>query len=133
MADLDQTFYGAGTVIHVQGLSRLNRLLAKAGADAQDMKDLMHAIGMAVIQVASPPVRTGRLKDTLRAGRGKTKAVVRVGGARAPYAGVQEYGWSARGITGTGWLNAARDSRRDASRQMIRDGIDDLLKKNDLL
>lgn len=132
MAELDRTFYGEGTVIRVQGLSRLSRLLAKSGADAQDMKDLMHAIGMAVVQVANPPVKTGRLKSTLRAGKGKTKAVVRVGGARAPYAGVMEYGWRARGIQGTGWLNAARDSRRAASQQMIRDGIADLLKKNNL-
>ena len=128
----DSTFYGDGTVIRVEGLSRLSRALTKAGVDASDLKDTMHAIGMAVVNSANVPVRTGRLKSTLRAGRGKTKAVVRMGGRRAPYAGVIEYGWAARGIAGTGAVSAARDARKAESQRMIREGIDRILAKNDL-
>jgi len=132
MSDLDGTFYGSGTVVRVEGLSRLNRQFTKAGVDAQDMKNVMHAIGQAVVRVAHAPVLTGRLSSTIRASKAKNKAVVRAGGARAPYAGVSEYGWRARGITGTGWLNAARDSRKADSERMIREGIADVLRKNDL-
>lgn len=132
MADLDGTFYGHDTVIRVEGLSRLSRRLSKAGADAGNLRDVMTAIGQAVVGAANVPVRTGRLKATLRAGKGKTKAVVRMGGARAPYAGVIEYGWRARGISGTGAVSSARDSRRAESERMIRDGISDLLSKNNL-
>ena len=128
----DGTFYGDGTVIRVEGLSRVLRNLAKAGVDSTDMKDAMHRIGQAVVNSANVPVRTGRLKSTLRAGKGKTKAVVRMGGARAPYAGVIEYGWRARGISGTGAVSAARDARRSESERMIRDAIEDLLRKNNL-
>ena len=128
----DGTFYGDGTILRVEGLSRLLRKLKAAGIDSSDLSATMHAIGQAVVNNAAVPVRTGRLKATLRAGRGKTKAVVRVGGARAPYAGVIEYGWSARGIAGTGAVSAARDARKADSQRMIRDAIDDLLKKNDL-
>jgi hypothetical protein len=132
MSDLDGTFYGNGTVIKVEGLSRLNRQLTKAGVDAEDMKATMQSIGQAVINVAHAPVRTGRLASTLRASKAKNKATVKAGGARAPYAGVSEYGWAARGINGSGWLNAARDSRRGDSERMIREGIADVLRKNDL-
>lgn len=128
----DGTFYGDGAVIRVEGLSRVLRRLNKAGVDSTDMKDTMHRIGQAVVNSAQVPVRTGRLKSTLRAGKGKTKAVVRMGGARAPYAGVIEYGWRARGITGTGGVSAARDARRDESERMIRDAIEQLLRKNNL-
>jgi hypothetical protein len=132
MTGEDGTFRGDGTIIRVEGLSKLVRQLNKAGADSSDLKDTMHAIGQAVVNSAAVPVRTGRLKATLRAGKGKTKAVVRMGGARAPYAGVIEYGWAARGISGTGAVSAARDSRKSASQQMIRNAIDDLLARNDL-
>lgn len=129
----DGTFYGTNTVIRVEGLSKLNRQLTKAGVDAQDMKDVMHRIASAVVGVANPPVKTGQLASTLRASKAKNKAVVRAGGARAPYAGVIEYGWAARGIEGTGWLNAARDSRKAESDRMVREGIADVLRKNDLI
>lgn len=128
----DGTFYGDGTVIRVEGLSPVIRRLNKAGVDSTDMKDTMHRIGMAVVNDARVPVRSGRLKSTLRAGKGKTKAVIRMGGARAPYAGVIEYGWRARGISGTGAVSAARDARRADSERMIREAIQDLLRKNNL-
>lgn len=129
---LDGTFYGDGTVVRVEGLSKLNRGLRKAGVDVQRMNDVMHAIGQAVVDSASVPIRTGRLKNTLRAGKGRTKAVVRMGGARAPYAGVIEYGWRARGISGSMAVNRARDGRKAESQRMIREGIDQILKTNNL-
>ena len=129
---LDGTFYGDGTVVRVEGLSKLNRGLRKAGVDVQRMNDVMHAIGQAVVDSASVPIRTGRLKNTLRAGNGRTKAVVRMGGARAPYAGVIEYGWRARGISGSMAVNRARDGRKAESQRMIREGIDQILKTNNL-
>lgn len=130
---LDGTFYGDGTVVRVEGLSKLNRELRKSGADVQKMNEVMHAIGMAVVNAANVPVKTGRLKSTLRAGKGRTKAVVRMGGARAPYAGVIEYGWRARGITGSMAVNKARDSRKAESQRMIREGVDNILKQNNLI
>lgn len=130
---LDKAFYGDGTVVRVEGLSKLNRGLRKSGADVQRMNDLMHAIGLAVVQAANVPIKTGRLKSTLRAGKGRTKAVVRMGGARAPYAGVIEYGWQARGISSSMAVNNARDSRKAESQRMIREGVDKILKSNNLI
>lgn len=123
--------YNAG--VRIEGLNRTVRALSKAGADAQDMKDLMHEIGMLVVTAAQPPRASGTLAGTIRAGRGKTKAVVRMGGARAPYAGVQEYGWPARNISRTGTLEDALTRERGPAVAKLDEGIGAILRKNDLI
>lgn len=121
-----------GVRVSVKGLSRTLRALSAAGADAQDMKDLMHEIGMTVVRSATPPRRTGTLANTLRAGKGKTKAVVRAGGARAPYAGVVHYGDPARNIAPQPFLLSALRNKRGDVLQQLDDGLGELLKKNNL-
>lgn len=123
--------YNAG--VRIEGLNKVIRSMSKAGADAQDMKDLMHEIGMLVVSAAHPPALSGTLAGTIRAGRGKTKAVVRMGGARAPYAGVIEYGWAARNISKAGTLEAALTSQQGAAVAKLDDGIGAILRKNDLI
>lgn len=121
-----------GVRVTVRGLSRTLRALSAAGADAEEMRDLMHSIGMTVVRAASPPRRSGNLASTLRAGKGKTKAVVRAGGARAPYAGVIHYGWPARNIAAQPFLLSALRSQRGTVLRQLDDGLGDLLKKNNL-
>lgn len=117
----------------VRGLARTNRALTQAGADSTDMKQLMFDIGMIVVRAAQPPVLTGRTQASIRAGRGKTKAVVRSGGARVPYAGVVHYGWPARNIEPQPYLlNALQEKRGDVF-EKLENGIDDILRKNDLI
>lgn len=134
MAVGDINFQGDGVRIRVTGLRKTVRALEAAGVDAQDMKDLMHSLGVIVVGAATPnaPTLSGALRGTLRAGRGKTKAVVRAGGARVPYAGVQHYGWPARGITGTHFLADAVQSTRNQTLAALDEGIGDLLKKQNL-
>ena len=118
--------------IRVEGLGKTLRAMSKAGADAEDMKDLMHGIGSMVIQAATPPTVTGTLAGTLRAGRGKTKAVIRAGGARAPYAGVTHYGWPARNITPQPFLTDALQRQQAGVLRELDAGIGRLLEKNNL-
>ncbi|QKS15598.1 hypothetical protein HUN59_04635 [Curtobacterium sp. Csp2] len=122
--------YNAG--VRIEGLNRTIRALSKAGADAQDMRDLMHEIGMLVVSAAQPPSRSGRLQSTIRAGRGKTKAVVRMGGARAPYGGVIEYGDPARNISKAGTLEDALTREQGPAVAKLDQGIGAILRKNDL-
>lgn len=125
---------GSGDVrVRIEGLGRTLRAMSKAGADAQDMKNLMHDIGMLVVNAANPPELSGRLAGSLRAGRGKTKAVVRAGGARVPYAGVIHYGWPARNIAPNPFITDALQRQRGRALNMLDDGIQNILKKNDLL
>lgn len=129
-ADLDVAT--DGTRVRVEGLRTTLRAMQKAGAATEDMKELMHSIGTLVVQAATPPVLTGRLSTTLRAGRGKTKAVVRAGGARAPYAGVVHYGWPARNIPANPFLTEALQRTRPAILQALDKGLADLLREQDL-
>lgn len=119
--------------LRVSGLARAVRDLEAAGAQTQDMRQLMHSVGMLVVRAADAPVRTGRLDTTIRAGRGKTKAVVRAGGARAPYAGVRHYGWPARNIAPAPFLTDAIQEQRGSILQAIDAGIEEILRKHDLL
>lgn len=119
--------------IRVTGLRNTIRDLERAGADTQDMKELIHGLGMIIVKAANPPQITGKLRDTIRAGKGKTKAVVRAGGARAPYAGVIHYGWPARNISPAPFLlNALREERSDVLKA-LEDGLADIMKKRNLI
>jgi hypothetical protein len=119
--------------LRVSGLRTTVRNLERAGADTQDMRQLIHTVGMVVVRAASAPVRSGKLEGTIRAGRGKTKAVVRAGGARAPYAGVIHYGWPARGIAAQPFLVDALQAQRNNVLSTLDTGIEEILRKNNLL
>jgi len=122
-----------GVSVRTQGLAKTARALEKAGADSTDMKQLMYDIGMLVVRASLPPVLTGRLASSIRAGRGKTKAVVRAGGARVPYAGVIHYGYPARNIEPQPFLLQALQQERGDVFTKLEDGIDDILRKNNLI
>lgn len=132
---MDDTFEVAnGDVrIRVTGLRKTMRDLERAGADATDMKELIHDLGQIVVNATTVPSMTGNLAGTVRAGRGKTKAVVRAGGARAPYAGVIHYGWPAHNIAPQPYLVDALQRERGAVVEALNEGIEDILRKNDLL
>lgn len=134
MAVSDVSFSSGGVTVRITGLRKTLRAFEAAGVGAQSMKDLMHAIGLIVVGAARPdtPVLSGALAGTLRAGRGKTKAVVRAGRASVPYAGVQHYGWPARGITAKPFLTQAVQSTRSQTFAALDEGIGDLLKKQNL-
>lgn len=121
-----------GAKVRIEGLGKTMRALSKAGADAQDMKDLMHEIGMIFVDAANPPVKSGALKASMRAGRGKTKAVVRAGGARVPYGGVIHFGWPARNIAPNPFFQHALQQKQGVAFDRLEEGLEDLLKKNGL-
>lgn len=132
-----------GMRVRVRGLDEALKAIRRAGEGSEDMRELMHQIGTVVVGTARTlaPVGSGRLRDSLRAGRGKTKAVVRAGGARVPYGGVRHYG-SPPGKTDrlgrqinadpTLFLVRAIDTNRQRVGSMVEQGIADLLRKHAL-
>ncbi|MFT4051099.1 MAG: hypothetical protein QM677_02475 [Microbacterium sp.] len=125
--------YHNGFTIKVDGIREVNRKLTQAGKDVGQMNDLMHSLGLIVIAHAHPPRKTGELAGTLRAGRGKTKAVVRAGYTkRAPYAGVVHYGDPHRGHKANPFLTDALARSRTKVIAALGKGIDDILTKADL-
>lgn len=119
--------------LRIEGLRELNAKLRAAGDQSADLPDLMQQLGQTVIAAAHVPVQSGELEGTLRAGRGRTKAVVRAGYAkRGAHAGVVHYG---NPYTGTRAQPFLVDALRAAQPQLISQieaGIDQLLKKNRL-
>ncbi len=135
MVEATDTSYDGGPVkVTVKGIGRLNRALAKAGADAQNMRDLMYSIGMIAVRDAQAraPVDTGRLRASIRAGRGKTKAVVRAGGARYPYAGVIHYGTPDGQYEPSPFLLTAIQAKRGQILARFNEGVADILKNAEL-
>lgn len=127
--DLRQEF--RGVTLKTEGLAKASRALARAGDYAEDQRDLMHAIGQVVVDEAKAlvPVRSGALRDAIRAGRGKTKAVVRAGFRRVPYAPVIHYGWADHNIEPQPYMLQALANKRAEAFRMYQDGMRALLFK----
>lgn len=134
MEAADGTYDGGEVKVTVKGIGRLNRALNKAGVDAQNMRDLMHSIGMIAVRDAQAraPVASGALRNSIRAGRGKTKAVVRAGGARVPYAGVIHYGTPDGTYTPRTFLLTAIQSKRGEILNRFNTGLEDILRAAEL-
>lgn len=88
----------AGSTIRVTGLDELIRNLRAAGANLSDLD--MSEISRQGVWLARQfvPQRSGKLAASIRAGRAKRKATIRIGGPRVPYAGAINYGWRRRNI-----------------------------------
>ncbi|QKY80422.1 hypothetical protein JTF57_gp09 [Microbacterium phage PoRanda] len=119
--------------IRIDGLRELNAKLRAAGDESADLPDLMFRLGSIVIANARVPAKSGELKGTLRAGRGRTKAVVRAGYAkRGAHAGVVHYGNPHTGSRAQPFLV---DALRRAQSQLVSElqtGIDQLMRKHKL-
>lgn len=121
----------SGVTLKTEGLAKASRALAKAGDYAEDQRDLMHSIGQLVVNEAKTlaPARTGSLREAIRAGRGKTKAVVRAGFRKVPYAPVIHYGWADHNIEPQPYMLQALANKRAEAFQMYQDGMRALLYK----
>jgi hypothetical protein len=120
--------------IRIEGLRELNARLRAAGDDSQDMPDLMHRIGNIVIANARPKRVTGSVASSMRAGRGRTKAVVRAGyKRRAGHAGVYHYGDPHRGHKAHPFLVDALKRAQVAVVTELSTGLDQILRKNNLI
>ena len=122
---------GGGAVMKIEGFNKAVRTLNRAGAETQDMKDLMHSLGSLVVKTARPltPHKTGHLAGSIRAGRGKTKAVVTAGRKSIPYAGVQHYGWPAHHIKASMFLVKALEVKNEEIVRNLIKGIGEICTK----
>lgn len=83
--------------VRVSGVREVQRAMKELDADVADLKRAHLAVSSALVPgIASrTPRRTGELAASWAAGATKTRARMT---SSKPYAGVIEYGWSARGI-----------------------------------
>jgi len=103
--------------VQVEGLRALRRDLRRLGDDAVDeLKDVHDRTAKMVFEAALPrvPVRTGRLKQSVRYSGTRTGGTVRAGYKRVPYAGPVHFGWRDRGIKPQPFFYEALDRRESA-------------------
>lgn len=100
--------------VRVEGLDELRRNLRRvkdADLDAE-MKEIHADLAREVIQRAQPnvPVKSGKLRASLRSTGTVRDAVGRVGKASVPYAAPIHWGWKARGIPPRPFLTDAAEA-----------------------
>lgn len=119
----------------VTGVAQMVRDLQAIGADVEDLKDAFQKISERGTDVARGivPVKSGRLKGSLRGNRAKGKAVVTAGGGPAPYAGAINYGWPARNIEPHLFMQQTDEQMRPEALTLLEQGIDDVIQKRGLL
>lgn len=121
--------------IQVAGLKEVQYSLQKLGKDARnEMKPAHKAAAELVVYKARPmsPVRTGALRDTLRAFARQRAGVVRAGSVSAPYAGPIIFGWPARHIKANPFIYKAADQRRAEIVALYEHRMAELIRKNGL-
>lgn len=125
---------GTAHSVTVTGLSRTVRDLERMGVSVDDLKDAFGRITAEGVQIASgaAPHVSGALAGTVRGSRTKNKSVVRAGGAAARYAGVQNYGWPARGIPAKKYMQEVDAQLGPRAPQMLEDELRTLIRKYNL-
>tara|TARA_R110002012_G_scaffold320793_1_gene545596 strand:- start:31 stop:438 length:408 start_codon:yes stop_codon:yes gene_type:complete len=121
--------------IQIDGGPRLRKAFRNAGDDLGDLKELNKKVAEVVASQAKNevPVRTGKLKDTIRGAGTKTQGVVRAGFARVPYSGPIHFGWYKRNIQPQPFLYEALDKRRGEVFDKYNKGVRKILKDKRLI
>ena len=119
------------TKVKVEGLARLERTLKDAGHTLDDLKALHGEVGGVIAEGAAPlvPVKTGALAASVRSSGTPKAAIVRAGGAKVPYAGVQEFGWPERNIPPHPALTASLANNEDTIIGLYEREVDETLAK----
>jgi hypothetical protein len=105
----------ARPAVELEGAARLRRTLKAAGVSVQDLKAAHREIAERVVTEAQrrAPVRTGRLKASLRPVGTSASAIVRGGARSVPYANPVHWGWRRRNIRANPFVQEAAEDLRD--------------------
>jgi hypothetical protein len=117
--------------VRVEGLTQAVRALQGYGVEIADLKAAFAAISGEGARLASSfaPVRTGTLARSVRGNKAKNKAVVLAGRARVPYAGAINYGWPARDIGKTLFMQRADQQLQPDAVRLLEEGLDEAARK----
>ncbi len=125
----------AGRQVSVEGARELRKALKTVGDEAKaGLKETNLEVAEIVARAAvtKVPAQSGALRETIRAAGAQTRASVKAGFKKVPYAGVIHFGWPARNIAPQTFLYDALDSRRGEVVDAYKSGMADLLRKNGL-
>ncbi len=107
-ADQGHSVTRTGITVRVDHLEAVDRNLRRFGVRLSDLDFTRIARhGMRLAALFAPKGPTGKLKRSIRANKAKNKAVIRAGSAAVPYAGPINYGWPARNIEASHFMQKA--------------------------
>ena len=115
----------------IEGGKELRKSLRDVENGLKDLK-VAHAEAAGIVAeaaMAGAPRRSGRLAGSIRPSGTKAAAIVRAGGARIPYAGVQEYGWPGHNIPAQPYIVPAAHDTESTWIARYEAAVDQLLGK----
>lgn len=120
--------------LRVEGLNAAVRDLQRFGLEVEDLKAAFSKVAAEGARVAArhAPRRSGRLAGDVRGNRAKSKAVVTAGRAAVPYAGPINYGWRARNIAASGFMQKADEEMQPYAIARLEEEINRQIKKRRL-
>lgn len=102
--------------LEIDGLNKLLRALEKLDEEAKNsFKNAGFEVGRLVAQQAAEevPVKSGRLRASIRAVNTGRGAKIRAGSKKIPYAGPIHFGWPKHNIVSNQFLYRAVDKKAD--------------------
>ena len=117
--------------LYVVGGRRFVATMRKAGADLDDLK----GVNRQAAQIALPavtgrtPVRTGRLRRSVRVGATRRAGVIRAGSKAVPYAGPINYGWPAHHIRPHLFVNNGIAASENAWMRVYTEYVEQTMKQ----
>lgn len=120
--------------VRVEGLNKVVRDLQALGLEAEDLKQAFGGIAAEGAELASSfaPKRSGRLAASVRGNKAKNKAVIMAGRASVKYAGPINYGWPARGIAASSFLQKADVALQPKALQAITEELEQKIREKGL-
>lgn len=117
--------------IQVHGAKELRRALTRMGADVKDLTRIHKEAAEDVARVAREraPVRSGRLRKSVKARATRTRGTVQAGGGAVVYAGPIHFGWPKRNIEPQPFIYDALDERRDEVIGRYEERIAELVRR----
>ena len=121
--------------VTVFGGVELRRALKAAADDTNDLKEMNQAIADMVAKEARwlVPVKTGRLRASIKSWGAASKARVTAGSKRLPYAMVNHWGWPQRNIEGTYFITQALENKRKEILDFYEIEVEQILRERGLL
>lgn len=121
--------------IRVQGLSQVVKALTDLGLDVEDLRDAFGRISAQglIVYRSFTPRRSGALQGDYRASKTKNRAQLLVGRASVPYARIQQYGWPARGIRPTHFVQKGDRVMERRVIPLLEHDINQRIRKRGLL
>lgn len=120
--------------VRITGLREKVKGLEAMGVSVDDLKGAFGKIAARGAEIAAgfAPVLTGALSGSIRGNKAKNRALVVAGKGSTPYAGAINYGWGARNIAPSHFMQRADTELKPYAETELNAELDRLSRQNGL-